>query len=184
MRRTDKLTERDWRDAAVRALARGGVAAVAVEPLARELGATKGSFYWHFSDRAGLLRAALAEWEARSTEDVIQRLAAIADPRARLRELFHTALRTREDGAIYLALSAAAGDGTVRAALARVARRRVAFLADCYQEMGAARAESLRRARLAYAAYLGLMLIERDTSERLDARERSALIDQFVTTLI
>ena len=30
--------------------------AVAVEPLAKELGATKGSFYWHFADRNGCSR--------------------------------------------------------------------------------------------------------------------------------
>src|SRR5689334_3604059 len=37
-------------------------AAVGVEPLARTLGVTKGSFYAHYRDRDELITAALAEW--------------------------------------------------------------------------------------------------------------------------
>ena len=50
-----RLAREDWVDAALAAIAEGGVAAVAVEPIAARLGTTKGSFYWHFHDRdAGL----------------------------------------------------------------------------------------------------------------------------------
>jgi len=49
--------------AARRALLTGGPEAVRVEPLALALGVTKGSFYWHFSDRRELLDALLVEWE-------------------------------------------------------------------------------------------------------------------------
>src|SRR4051794_41764716 len=60
-----QLTAEDWTQAALDALARGGVAAVAVEPIAKSLGATKGSFYWHFADRNALLESALDLWERR-----------------------------------------------------------------------------------------------------------------------
>jgi AcrR family transcriptional regulator len=40
-----------------------GIDAVRVEVLARDLGVSKGSFYWHFSDRAALLEAVLGLWE-------------------------------------------------------------------------------------------------------------------------
>ena len=59
----DRLGKHDWMRAARRALLERGPDAVRVEPLARELGVTKGSFYWHFTDRAELLEALLAEWE-------------------------------------------------------------------------------------------------------------------------
>jgi AcrR family transcriptional regulator len=39
------LSPDDWARAALAAIARGGVGAVAVETVAAELGATKGSFY-------------------------------------------------------------------------------------------------------------------------------------------
>ncbi len=59
-----RLAKEDWLRAARLALLAGGVEAVRVEPLARTLGVTKGSFYWHFADRAELLEALLMEWEA------------------------------------------------------------------------------------------------------------------------
>src|SRR5215207_10572201 len=46
------LTRQDWAAAGLAALVEGGPDAVAVEPVATRLGATKGSGYWHFTDRA------------------------------------------------------------------------------------------------------------------------------------
>lgn len=60
---TQRLGRDDWLGAGRRALLTGGPAAVRVEPLAADLGVTKGSFYWHFADRAALLEALLQEWE-------------------------------------------------------------------------------------------------------------------------
>src|SRR5689334_11922394 len=57
------LTAEDWADAALDALATGGLEAVAVEALARRLKVTKGSFYWHFGNRDELIKAALEAWE-------------------------------------------------------------------------------------------------------------------------
>ena len=57
-----RLGRDDWIRAALDAIAAGGLAAVAVEPLARSLGVTKGSFYAHFSNRDELIEAALEAW--------------------------------------------------------------------------------------------------------------------------
>src|SRR5438477_7765626 len=79
-----RLSAQDWETAALEALADGGVAGVAVEPLARRLGVTKGSFYWHYADREALLAAALSRWEKSHTESIIAALADVRDPRERL----------------------------------------------------------------------------------------------------
>lgn len=56
-------TKDDWLRAARLALLHRGPHGVRVEALARTLGVTKGSFYWHFKDRRQLLELLLREWE-------------------------------------------------------------------------------------------------------------------------
>jgi AcrR family transcriptional regulator len=55
----------NWILAAFSRLSSEGVESVRVEVLARDLGVSKGSFYWHFQDREDLLARLLARW----TED-------------------------------------------------------------------------------------------------------------------
>ncbi len=63
VRMVTRLSISEWLRAARSALLNRGLGSVSIERLARELGVTKGSFYWHFKDRAALLEALLKEWE-------------------------------------------------------------------------------------------------------------------------
>ena len=156
MQTRTRLTREAWVRAALDTIAKGGLAAVAVMPLAKQLGATKGSFYWHFADREALVDAALADWEHSHTTAVIEEIeAASDDPLQQLRLLFRrvTALAARDR--IELALLATADHPTVQPVLDRVTRRRIDFVAHVFQRLGFSRAGAKRRALLAYSAYLG-----------------------------
>ena len=61
--RESPLQPDNWIQAAFSRLSAQGVEAVRIEILARDLGATKGSFYWHFKDREDLLSRMLLQWE-------------------------------------------------------------------------------------------------------------------------
>jgi AcrR family transcriptional regulator len=75
-----------WIEAGLRALATGGPDAVRVDQLAKALGTTRGSFYWHFADRDALLTALLDTWERAAIDEVIERVESRGgDIRARLR---------------------------------------------------------------------------------------------------
>src|SRR3546814_3926398 len=63
--RSGRLSADDWAQAALEQIAEQGVLAVAVEPLARRLGVTKGSFYWHFPSREALLEIGRASCRER-----------------------------------------------------------------------------------------------------------------------
>jgi AcrR family transcriptional regulator len=139
------------------------VGAVAVEPLAQRLGVTRGSFYWHFADRNTLLREALEWWELQGTEAVIERVNGIAEPRQRLRALFRIAITEDPTNGLEPALVAHADDPVVAPVLHRVTRRRVAFLADVYAELGLPAGQARHRALSAYAAYVGWMQLRRAT---------------------
>ncbi|TPV93006.1 MAG: TetR/AcrR family transcriptional regulator [Myxococcales bacterium FL481] len=155
------LSERDWARAALVAWGRGGLPAVAVEPLAAELGVTKGSFYWHFSNRAALVLRTVELWERLATDDVIARLETIDDPADRLRALFREAWDRidflRAEAAI--GASAATGDPVVRPVYERVQSKRLDYVTRLYRELGAPRARARRLAIAAYGAFLGSVQI-------------------------
>jgi AcrR family transcriptional regulator len=151
-----RLSRQAWVQAALEAIAEGGLAGVAVMPLAKRLGATKGSFYWHFANRDALVQTALADWEQSHTAAVIAEIETSSeDPLQQLRLLFKrvTALAARDR--IELALLATADHPTVQPVLDRVTRRRIEFVAQLFQRLGFSRAQATRRALLAYNAYLG-----------------------------
>jgi AcrR family transcriptional regulator len=145
----------EWLRGAIDLIAEEGVGGLKVEPLARRLGITKGSFYWHFDDRADLIARALDLWLRLATLDVIERLRPIADPEARLRALFTESFGELVDGPIDALLLAQVDDPTVGPVIHRATAERVAFLEQTYLELGLSRLRAAARARLAYAAYVG-----------------------------
>jgi AcrR family transcriptional regulator len=150
-----RLSREAWATAGLRALTAGGVAAVAVEPLAAALGATKGSFYWHFSDREELVRAALELWELEQTSAVIDELGNLEEPRERLRVLLTLVLTHREGPDPVAQLFRDIAHPEVAAAVRRVTTRRIDFVAGELHSTGMPRAEARRRAAVAVAAYVG-----------------------------
>jgi AcrR family transcriptional regulator len=69
-----RLDPTAWILSGLDVLAEQGVDAVRVEVLAKRLSVTKGSFYWHFRDRAALLDEMLESWRRRATLAIIERI--------------------------------------------------------------------------------------------------------------
>lgn len=180
-----RLSAEAWIDAALDLIAEQGVAAVAVEPLARRLGVTKGSFYWHFENRDALIEAALRRWETRDVEALIREADRIADPRERLVDLFRRTSREMRTHVIYSALLKALDHPAVRPVMQRLSQRRIQYLALAFRALGLSRRDALNRARLAYAAYVGfLQLILQLRLQRIDPADYDAYVEHVVETLI
>src|SRR5829696_3223614 len=180
------LSRENWTAAALDALAEVGLSAVAIDPLARRLGATKGSFYWHFASRDELIAATLELWEQRDTLDLLAALAAIEDPHERLvalaREAYGTAARGTDPQAGVLA---AASDPRVGPVLERVTVARLAALERLFGDAGLEPAEARRRARVAYALYVGVIDLRRAVpSARVVEEEVEAEIELMVGALV
>jgi AcrR family transcriptional regulator len=187
----ESLSAADWTEAALDALARGGLPAVSVEPLAKELGATKGSFYWHFADRQALVTATLELWERRDTDRVIAAIDETQDVETRLRNLLRLAFGSVRDGSengagtVELALQASANHPLVAPTLDRVTRSRLATLTRLYSELGLSRARARDRGLLAYTAFLGHAQVAHATPELLPkGRAFAAHVDQVVEALV
>src|SRR5690606_38577708 len=137
--RTGRLSANDWAQAALDLIAEQGVAAVAVEPLARRLGVTKGSFYWHFPSRDALLQAALERWETGEQEAVFDALERVPDPRERLAALFQIVAHEYQSHVIYSALLKAQDHPAVRPVIERVSKRRLDYLTASFRQTGLGR---------------------------------------------
>src|SRR5262245_25064990 len=181
-----RLSRQAWIEVALEAIADGGLAAVAVVPLAERLGSTKGSFYWHFPSRGALVEAALGEWEQTTTSAVIAEVdAASDDPQHQLRMLFKRVTELAARDRIELALLATADHPTVRPVLDRVTRRRIDFTAELFRRLGFSRTDAKRRALLAYSAYLGHAQLVHATPQLLPRTPaaRRAYLDDVLAAL-
>jgi AcrR family transcriptional regulator len=80
-----RLSAEDWLLGGLRLLADDGVAGVKIDVLARRLGVTKGSFYWHFENLPAFLTSLVELYIARSDQEVETfESNAPSDPRERL----------------------------------------------------------------------------------------------------
>lgn len=182
-----RLTAQDWVAAAVAAIARGGIAAVAVEPIAASLGATKGSFYWHFANRDALLEAALREWERTDTDEVITLVESEPDVRRRLRLLLAVAIGGsggRPGDRVELALQPTADHPLVAPVLARVTARRLGYLTELFRALGFPPEQAQQRSLLAYTAYLGHAQLAHATPDAAPSGDAlPAYVDDVIATL-
>lgn len=179
MSQRPNLTREDWIHAAQQVLVKGGVDAVRVDTLAKELNITRGSFYYHFKSRSDLLEGILGDWRTRATEDVILHL---SDPRAtphrqlqRLMELPLHGQTAKEAAAIELAIRAwARRDEHARQAIDEVDRYRLSYIKGLLLQSGIDAREASDRAYLIYAYQISLSLLNNgeSASERLERNTR------------
>ena len=181
-----RLTRDDWVTAALAAITGGGLAAVAVEPLAARLGATKGSVYWHFANRDALLEAAIGRWEKETTTDVVAEITAAHDaPASQFRRLVAGVIERAEQDRVGPALLASAAHPVVAAALERVTAARLNLITTVFRRLGFSQADARRRALLAYSAYLGHGQLAHSTPGVLPATRagRRAYLDDAIRAL-
>jgi len=179
------LSAADWEQAAVELIAEKGVQAVAIEPLARRMGITKGSFYWHFPNRESLLEQALQRWEEHDARNLSKSLGEIDQPRDRLISFFRRVGKEKLTHEVYSALCAAAGHPQVEPVLERVANRRMAHLSAAFREMGMPEGQANNQARLTYSVYLGYLQLQRQhQTPNLSSEEFDAYIEHVIATLI
>jgi len=181
-----RLTRDDWITAALAAIADGGLAAVSVEPLAARLGATKGSFYWHFENRDALLETAISRWEQETTTDVVAEITAARDaPASQFRRLVAGVIERAEQDRVGPALLASAAHPAVAPVLERVTAARLDLITMVFRRLGFTQAQARRRALLAYSSYLGHGQLAHSTPGVLPATkaDRRAYLDDAIRAL-
>jgi AcrR family transcriptional regulator len=165
---TARLTAQDWIDVALATLAREGADALKADVLARKLGVSRGSFYWHFADLGAFHARVIERWKQVATEAIIADIERHEEREARLDALLRHAFGG--GAALEIRMRAwASGNAEAARALRDVDRRRQEYMERLLVEAGIAPPLAATRAQLMYWAYLGAALSRsRLTGERLD----------------
>ncbi|HEX9889690.1 MAG TPA: TetR/AcrR family transcriptional regulator [Nitriliruptorales bacterium] len=153
-----------WIDEALRALAAGGPDAVRIEALARDLGVTKGGFYWHFDGRHALLDEMLDTWERNVVDQVIEHIeGAGGDARAKLARLFTLASSNKQLAKIESAIrNWARHDEAVAERLRRVDNRRMDYMRSLFAQFVADDDEIEARCLLVFTLFVGSQFLASD----------------------
>ena len=157
-----RLTRDRWIEAGLEALRRDGPAALAADPMARKLGVSRGSFYWHFKSALDFQAAVLGGWEQQWTNRVIAAVDQVAlGPRKRLLALIEKT--GGEDASVYASAKRMARlHPELLDLMTRVDERRTEFVSSLLAEGGVPAKAAMQRAQVIYAWAMGQMLISGD----------------------
>lgn len=150
-----QLSPEDWIQAAVELLIHRSIDAVRVDVLAKNLNVTRGSFYWHFTDRDDLLTRLLLSWQEEQTEQVIARYRKQGvEAAALIHELVELPFHGRaamKGASVELAIRGwARRDEMARKVVDVVDAKRLAYLDECFAQLGFPAQEAKSRAFLLY----------------------------------
>jgi len=152
-----RLTAQDWIDFALKTLAREGFQALKADVLARKLGVSRGSFYWHFAELGTFHAGVIEHWRQVATEAIIAGLERYDSREQRLDVLLRGAFG---HGALLEIRMRAWADENAQAArvMNDIDRRRRAYIEQILVQAGVAPQLAATRAQLLYWAYLGAAL--------------------------
>ena len=161
---TDQLSAQDWLDQGLKTLATQGFAALKAEPLAKAMGVSRGSFYWHFADIGAFHAAILKAWREVAAEAIIANVEAAsagADPVIVLLQRVYS-----EKLALERAVrSWATFDAAAKAAVQAIDRRRLDYVEGLIRAKGVTADLAQTRAQILYWAFLGYALSDKPLSK-------------------
>lgn len=152
---TEQLSADDWIRQGIKALTRSGFTALKADPLAKAMGVSRGSFYWHFADLGAFHTAILKRWREIAAEEIIAGVEADSDEplTALLRRTFGARLDLER-----AVRNWAAFDPAAQAAVRAIDRRRLDYIEGLLQRRGFSATIAQARAQILYWIFLGFAL--------------------------
>ncbi len=175
------LSRDDWLAKALDALSRSGGERPRIDSLVAEIGVTRGSFYWHFKNRADFVSQLVDFWHRESTLVVSEYLDDLpASPREKLRELMKMVFveeLTRHDNAVR---NWALGEPDIRQRVKAGDRFRLNYVRRLFEDCGFDAEQADFRAGI----FVSQASREGDLFGRLTRRERIRRAANFFDLLV
>jgi AcrR family transcriptional regulator len=171
----DQLSAKDWLDQGLRTLAESGFTALKAEPLAKAMGVSRGSFYWHFADIGAFHAAILRHWRDVAAEQIIANLEAASKDENPLLLLLRRTFSSKP--ALENAVRTwATIDPVARSAVQTTDRRRLSYVESLFERSGVAPDMARSRAQIFYWAFLGFALSDKP----LPRAKQAAVLEELI----
>lgn len=172
-----KLNDRDWLEAGFAALMRHGAQGIKAESLARDLGVSKGSFYWHYTDVSSLKKAMLDFWLNSAVDELNSRSRSTENPKDRLLASLdgHPAVQGLSvlDPKVELAIRDwSRYDADAAVVVRSIDRKRHQLFTEAFTDLGVSRSKSSHCATALYGSMLGI----EEIAQRTDTDKRRCLM--------
>lgn len=169
--RSGALSVDNWISAAKDLLVSENVRGVQISTLCLKLKVTKGSFYWHFSNREELLAAVLNDWRRRMTLNIVTRLTRAADDAASTLRGFLALPRkafSARGGAIEMSIRDwGRRDAAPRQTLKEVDLIRLTSFEQTFRGLGLSAQTARVRAYIAYTIMMGDSILKETLGEEI-----------------
>ena len=155
-RTRQRLSREDWVREALEVLQERGADGVKIVVIAKRMGVTSGSFYWHFKGLQDLLDCLLDYWERELTDAIMELAKSFGGPpKDRILNLMLRVIE--EDAAAYdhAILVWARKDPAANEVFARTLRKRFDFARWMFRQCGFSHRQAAIRGRLMVAYLMG-----------------------------
>ncbi len=171
-----KPTIEDWLYAGLLRFAEGGERNLTIERIAEDLGVSKGSYYYYFSDRENYIRKILEYSIKITTEDFIETASKEKNFKNQLQALILNVFKSRKgkDFDFYLR-DFAKNQAYAKKIMQSMDTRRISFIAELLIHCGLKKEDAFHRATIFYHYYLGWQ--SRFKNENLKLKELAAQLE-------
>lgn len=177
-------TEIDWIKLGVQKFAEGGVDALVIEQLAKQLGSSKTSFYWYFKNRSSFVDRIADYWYQKATKSIIAHIEAYqaAAPEQQVKQLLSIMFSSNEGkDFVYHLRKLGASEPPYEQMLRQIEQQRIAYMSSLLNRCGLSTEEADKTSEFLYNYYMGWY--ERNKHRTLssqEAEQQVALLFSFI----
>jgi AcrR family transcriptional regulator len=166
----NQLQRFDWLLAALELFITEGIDAVRITRLANEMGVTRGSFYWHFTNRGDLIENLVTYWRDKNTSVIVEAVNSASSLSDGIFNFFDTCVDSNQfDPRLDLAIREwARRSEDIREQIDLADATRVKAITNLFSRYAYPMPEAFIRARVIYFAQIGFYAL--DVNESLSTR--------------
>lgn len=166
-----RLSKQHWLSQALESIAKTGQGVPPIEKLCKQIGVSRGSFYWHFKNRQDFLQCLAQYWEDYSVKEVIEKLDNFQGTGKELLLQIMEAVIPPNRGRHYLTMRLlAVTEPEAEKVLRKLDKQRLSFIKSIFYELGFRNSELEARTE----AFVYFM-----TGEHVFLKDKTALLSEL-----